>query len=120
MIKTKVWVTLIGTVLVLSAGVVFSPKPNGSVAKVYQNGRCIHTVELSQVEEAYELPVETDDGVNRIRVEPGRICMLSADCPDQTCVKMGWSDECAGNTIVCLPHRLAIQMETSDMDSIAG
>ena len=34
--------------------------------------------------------------------------MLSADCPDQICVKTGKLQE-NGLPVVCLPHRLAIQ-----------
>ena len=48
-------------------------------------------------------------GSNTIQVEPGRIRVLEADCPDQVCVRQGWiSDEVT--PIVCLPHRLVIQV----------
>ena len=118
MIKTKVWVTIFGTALVLCAGWMLSPKQSKAVANVYHNSECIHSVDLSQVHEPYELPVEDENGSNIIRVEPGRICMVTADCPDQTCVHMGWST--GDSVIVCLPHRLVIQFEGVDTDALAG
>ena len=52
-------------------------------------------------------------------VEPGRICVLDADCPDHVCMHRGWiSDE--REPIVCLPHQLVIEFtdETGDVDAL--
>ncbi len=45
-----------------------------------------------------------------IRVEPGRIAVTAADCPDKVCVDAGWRSDSA-SPIVCLPHRLVIRIE---------
>ena len=47
-----------------------------------------------------------------IRVEPGRIAVIGADCPDKVCVEAGWRSDSA-SPIVCLPHRLVIRIEHS-------
>ena len=113
MIKTKTWVAALGTALVLSIGWLLAPKSQGTMAKVYQDGSCIHSVDLSQV----TVPVKSGDKNNTIRVEAGRVCMISADCPDQTCVHMGWS---TGQPIICLPHKLVIEFTDTGTDALAG
>ena len=46
---------------------------------------------------------------NTILVEPGRIRVSEADCPDQICVHQGFISD--GTTpIVCLPNKLIIQI----------
>ncbi len=89
----------------------------GTVVYIYHNGVCVHSVDLAQVTEPYEFPIVDTDGTNIVRIEAGCICMVSADCPDQICVHMGWS---TGQTIVCLPHRLVIQFEDHAFDGMAG
>ena len=68
------------------------------------------------------LPLETDtekeifapdgSGFNRIRVQSGAVSIADADCPDRTCVRMGAISR-AGETLVCLPHRLTITLEST-------
>ena len=118
MIKTRVWITIFGIIMVLCAvWMLLSYKEQSAAASIYHDGECVCSIDLSLVTESYELSVEDENGSNIIRVEPGRICIVSADCPDQICVHMGWS---SGKTIVCLPHRLLIQFEATDFDAIAG
>ncbi len=85
-------------------------KTLGTVANVYVNGECVKSVDLSRVTESFEFKVETPAGTNVIQVEPGRIRVKEADCPDQVCVHAGWITDSA-NPIVCLPHRLVIKLE---------
>ena len=49
-------------------------------------------------------------GFNIIRVERGRIAVVSADCPDGACVRRGWISH-AGGGAVCLPHRLVVRIK---------
>ncbi len=100
-------------VLLLSVGAALwlgGRSASGMVANIYQDGVCIGSIDLSQVAEAETYTVECDTGTNVIRVEPGRICILEADCPDQVCVQAGWLTDSAA-PIVCLPHRLVIRLE---------
>lgn len=82
----------------------------GMVANIYQDGVCIRSVDLSQVTEHETYTVESSLGTNLIQIEPGKICVLEADCPDQVCVRSGWLADSAA-PIVCLPHRLVIRLE---------
>ena len=69
------------------------------------------------------ITVETSGNKNVIAVEQGRIRMLSADCPDGSCVRQGWI---SGGIfpIVCLPNRVVITLEHGDnrsnVDAVVG
>lgn len=113
MVKTRIWLIGILLLLLLSAGAALwlgGRSAPGMVANIYQDGVCIDSIDLSQVTGAETYTVECDAGTNVIRVEPGRICILEADCPDQVCVRTGWLTDSAA-PIVCLPHRLVIRLE---------
>jgi hypothetical protein len=88
---------------------------------IWQDGELIKTIDLSAVTSEYELTVEYEGRKNVIRVGPGRIEVLEADCPDGTCVKRG--ELSSGRTpIVCLPNRLVIRYMDSPggIDAVAG
>ncbi len=64
---------------------------NGSTAVIYLDNEIIHKIDLSTVAEPYEFDITTEYGHNRIRVEQNRIAIISADCPDNVCVDMGYA-----------------------------
>ena len=110
--STRFWVLIVAAVLavsLLAAAVVRLAPPGGSVAEITVGGQVVERIDLDRVTEGYTFTVEDEWGSNTIQVEPGRIRVLEADCPDQVCVRQGWiSDEVT--PIVCLPHRLVIQV----------
>lgn len=128
---------VLGLCLLLLAGIslgciLFAPSLAGErlVARIYQDGELIETIDLSLVEKSYSVQVDaTDGGYNIIEVRPGAIGMIEADCPDGLCVAMSTAmfggsatdaatdaDEDAGFSkgsllpIVCLPHGLVIEI----------
>ncbi len=65
--------------------------------------------------------IETDYGSNYLEITDGVVNMTDADCPDQVCVDMKPISK-TGETIVCLPHKLVVEIEgseESEFDSIA-
>ena len=84
----------------------------GTVANIYQDGTCIRSVDLSAVTEPETFIITTEHGTNTVLIEPGRICILEANCPDQVCVNAGWLADSAA-PIVCLPHRVVIRIESA-------
>ncbi|MCC8121031.1 MAG: NusG domain II-containing protein [Oscillospiraceae bacterium] len=128
MLKTRTWILILAAVLLASGLLalwVWTRPSEGTIANIYQDGVCIYSIDLSAVTEGYEMTIEDENGVNVIRVEPGRICVLEADCPDQVCVQAGWLSDSA-SPIVCLPHRLVIRLEETaeaesepDIDSVS-
>lgn len=117
--RTKFWIILIVVVLIVSiaaSAVILLRNGVGEIACIYQDGELIKQIHLSTVTHAYSFTVTTaQGGENTISVEPGRICVSEASCPDHICVETGWIEDSVV-PIVCLPNRLTIQIE-SDTDT---
>lgn len=63
-----------------------------------------------------EEDIDTDFGHNRIEIKDGKVRMIEADCPDGYCRHQSpVSDK--GGSIVCLPHHLIIEAESSSGNS---
>ena len=107
------------------AWILHNARAPGTVANIYRDGVCVRSVDLSRVTEPYEFTLTDVAGENTVRVEPGRIRVVAADCPDKICVNTGWISDSAA-PIVCLPHRLVIRLEegpadgTKALDGVAG
>lgn len=81
------------------------------LACIYQDGRLLQTIPLSQVQETYTFTLEAaNGGSNTIEVSPGGIAITQADCPDQICVLQGRITDSL-LPITCLPHRLVIELQ---------
>ena len=63
-----------------------------------------------------EILVESEFGKNKIVIENGQVSMQEADCPDRYCVAHHAISK-AGETIVCLPHKLVVEIKTSTMQN---
>lgn len=75
------------------------------------------------MEDTYEIAQE-DGSVNIIAVKGGAVFMQEANCRDGLCIRQGKMRNGA-KTIVCLPHKLVVQLtgdtpvsENSDLDII--
>lgn len=93
-----------------------------ATAHIIQNGEVIREINLQNINEAYEFNVSSNDGgYNTIRVENGKIGIVSADCPDKICVHQGLISSGA-MPVVCLPHRLSIVIKDNDgnIDAVTG
>ena len=90
--------------------------PGGTVAVISVNGEVMERIDLSKVRESYDLQFDTPWGRNTVHVAPGAISVSEADCPDQICVKMGELTG-GGIPIICMPHRLVIEIEGGDFDA---
>jgi hypothetical protein len=112
-IKTRTWVILILAFLAVCIAAALwlaGRSAPGKIANIYVDGVCVYSVDLTRVTETELYPIEDTLGKNVVCIEPGRICVQAADCPDQVCVEAGWLSDSA-LPIVCLPHRLVIRLE---------
>ena len=107
--KTLFWAGLFALLAAAGAGV-YLLHGGGSRAVLTVDGQVYRTVELTGVTEPYEFTVETEYGWNTVRVSPGGIEVTDADCPGHDCVRQGAISD-GIIPIVCLPHRLVIQIE---------
>jgi hypothetical protein len=120
MIKTRTWIIIFAAVLALLIGVslflYLRPAP-GTVACIYQDGVLVRSIDLSKITQPEEFTISCDGGENTVRAENMRISVIEADCPDKVCVNSGWLSDSAGS-IVCLPHRLVIKLESGGNSGI--
>lgn len=78
------------------------------------DGTEIKTFPLVTETKAYTYLYEDDHGdKNVIEIDGERIRIKEADCDDQICVRRGWATN-NGETIVCLPHKLVIEVRLTD------
>ena len=123
--QTKILTGVLVVLVLLSAGVLLwrklTPQP-AQIAKISQKGQVLQEIDLTQVEEPYSFVIEGEDGaLNTVQVEPGRICISEASCPDQIWVHQGWISD-GSEPIVCLPNQVIIQITGggSQVDAAAG
>ncbi len=123
--STCFWIICIAVLLALSCAALFLlPRLSvgGTIANIYVDGECRYSIDLSQVTKPTSFTIETEAGSNTVTVEPGRIRISEADCPDQICVNQGWIT--GGITpVVCLPHQVVIQIQrdtaTANVDIVS-
>ena len=95
----------------------FAVKKDGSYAVIKVDGKVIKTLDLNSGETTIEVN-GYQGGVNKVVINDGKVSMTEADCPDELCVKTGKISR-VGETIVCLPHRVVVEiMGSQDDDSI--
>ena len=114
MLKTRTWIIILAAVavlLVLLSVVLLTGRTDGTTAQIILDGEVIREIDLSRVSEPYSFVVnDGSGGTNRVVVEPGRIRVSEANCPDGICISQGWlSDQEV--PVVCLPHRLIIKIK---------
>lgn len=77
--------------------------------QVALNGDILYTFSIN---ENVEKHIETPDGYNVLVIENGYVYISEADCHDLICIHHGRIDT-PGDTIICLPHRLSVQIVNS-------
>ena len=88
------------------------------IAEIKQNDKVIKTIDLNTVKEMFTFEVKGDNNRNNvIEVSHGKIKMLSANCPDKTCVKLGYTGE-RRIPVVCLPNHIIITIKDETGDNI--
>ncbi|MBE5955806.1 MAG: NusG domain II-containing protein [Lachnospiraceae bacterium] len=111
---------LILCVLVLAGGVFLWNNlvrgDAGGEAVVYVDGEVYASYPLN---EERELVIETEYGKNFLIIKDGKADMTEADCPDGLCVKQH-SIYKTGQTIVCLPHRVVVEVEGGQANELDG
>ena len=118
------WLILLGVIVIISAFAAFQlGQTSSSYAFIYKSGELTDAVNMAAVTAPFTLTLESDSSVNVVEIDHGRIRMLSADCPDGTCVRQGWISGGAF-PIVCLPNRVVITLDGSDnefgVDAVVG
>lgn len=102
---------IIGSAVVLTA-------PAKNTVRILSDGEVVYTADLNIAgDTTFDIPY--GEHVNTVEIRDHRIRVRSADCPDKTCVSMGWLTS-SSMPIVCLPHHLVIEFtdSTGDVDAV--
>ena len=104
----KADIILLSVILILGiAGVVvlvFVSKP-ATYVSVTIDGEVFGTFDLSKDREV--LIVTVHGGENLLQIQDGSAKMLSANCPNQDCVRHNEISQ-SNESIICLPHKIAV------------
>ena len=123
MLKTRTWIIIIAAaalILAVLTAITLNLKRDSAVVEVVQDGIVIREIDLNAVTREYSFDVFWQDGgVNTVTVQPGRICVSHADCPDLICVHRGWLKN-EVTPIVCMPHHLVIRAAgATELDAVS-
>lgn len=85
---------------------------NVLTAYVSHDGKQVYKVQLTNHEGKTTYRYNDEHDWNVIEVTDNKIAITEANCPDQVCVRRGQISK-AGETIVCLPHKLLVEIKSS-------
>ena len=88
-------------------GVIRLGQKKGSQVIIYEDQKEIGRYDLN-TDTTKE--IQTAKGMNILEIKNGMAYVTEADCPYQVCIRMGKISK-TGENIVCLPHKLVIQVE---------
>lgn len=117
--SSKTWIVIFAAVLVICAAAFLQLKGSGghgAVAVIRVDGEIYEKINLDTVAVAYDMEIKTEFGYNKLHIEHDGISVTKADCRDHICMDQGKVSQ-AGVPIVCLPHRLTIEIEGDDIDA---
>lgn len=90
-------------------------RENGAYAQISVDGKIIGNYSLAE-DKTFTIEIENNH-YNKVMIKQGEIYISEADCPDLLCVKQGAVHKNA-QTIICLPHKLAITVFSDDISEI--
>ncbi len=82
-------------------------RAEGKTVNIYSDGELTESFSLDDDTEYVYI---WEDGNNVIVIENGYVYVSHTDCPDKICVNQGEIKN-DGETIVCIPHRLVIEVD---------
>lgn len=89
-----------------------------AVVRVIQDGQEIGTYSVLE-DQTIAIPYE-EENYNLLLISSGQVSISDADCPDGLCIRHRAISR-NGESIICLPHKLVIQIESkeeSDLDTV--
>jgi len=112
--KVRYDILLVAVVLLIAGvlGLAVRPGEEGAWVAVYQSGDEIARYDL------YKDTTVTigEEEYNILSISRGKAAVTEANCGDHTCVRTG-GISLAGETIVCLPHKLVIEIRGGEENS---
>ncbi|MDO5718499.1 MAG: NusG domain II-containing protein [Tissierellia bacterium] len=86
-----------------------------SYISIQVDGKEIKKIEFDENTIGTEYEINNEFGYNKLEIGENRVRVIEADCKDKIDVKQGWISK-PGETLVCLPHKLVIEIKSEDSD----
>ncbi len=112
-------VLLVAALLILGGALalfLLLTRQEGGTARVQVDGETVMELPLGK---DTQMVLGEAGRSNTLVIERGAARVAEADCPDQVCVRHG-AVQYAGESIVCLPHKLVITIEGGAANDIDG
>ena len=104
--------------LLLIQRVYGNAQDEADLVKITVNQKLYGTYDLNKNQ---TITIQNDFGINTIQIQNKDVLMEEADCPDGYCKEQGHISK-NKQTIVCLPHKLVVEIsddsEKSEPDSV--
>ena len=81
-----------------------------AIKMTQKDGKEVYKTSIKK-DQIYQIPEE--NGTNVMQIKDGKVTMKKADCKDQICAEHK-AIEKSGETIVCLPHKVVIEIRSED------
>lgn len=95
-------------------GVMMGGNYNSTYAEITLDGKSYRKVFLSGHKGEEQIDIKTSYGDNVIEIKDNSIRVIDANCKDKICMRSKFISE-PGQIIVCLPHKLMIEIRSSDV-----
>lgn len=95
-------------------GIILGKNYNGTYAEITIDGKTFKKIPLSEHRGDEKIDIRTASGYNTLEIKDQSIKVIDADCRDKICEKSGFISE-PGQLIVCLPHKLMVEIKNSDI-----
>lgn len=86
-------------------------------AEITIAGELYKTIPLSEHKGEEIINIETEHGYNTVLIKDNTIGIIDADCPDKVCMNPPYIEK-AGESLVCLPHKVMIEIKGISDDDI--
>ena len=111
-------ILIVAVFLLLIQRVYGNAQGEADMVKITVNQKLCGTYDLNKNQ---TITIQNDSGINAIQIQNKKVWMEEADCPDGYCKEQGHISK-NKQTIVCLPHKLVVEIsddsEKSESDSV--
>ena len=108
--KDIILIAAVLAISLISLAAIKMTQKDGKEVIVTVEGKEVYKTSIKK-DQIYQIPEK--NGTNVMQIKDGKVTMKKADCKDQICADHK-AIEKSGETIVCLPHKVVIEIQAED------
>ena len=108
--KDMILIAAVLAISLISFAAIKMTQKDGKEVIVTVEGKEVYKTSIKK-DQIYQIPEK--NGTNVMQIKDGKVTMKKADCKDQICADHK-AIEKSGETIVCLPHKVVIEIQSED------